>query len=376
MNRLTLEAVAGDGVPSGPVGADRPFGSRRRGAILVADLLRLAYPAVTAVGATALLVCGGFVPVVRRWLADEIRLMDLEAVVATLGGVWPRPARSRTHSDLGPILSRNEAAPFLEDLDRMAAVLGIPAPKRPRLTYLPCCGIVASGPRERTLVVGLPLFQVLTRGELRAVVAHELAHLARGDAGRLEGAIRLVERLEEALEASPPVGGWRAGPLRAWARWSYRRGVEWIAPLARAQEERADRVAAGLVGGDVAAAALVRVALIQPLFREVLAYYEAARPATANLYALFRTLWRRLPQETLTTLRHNLLADRTAATPTHPRLIDRLIVMQSYPPRPGADDRMPAETLLVDLETLEEALHRRLFADKRPVRSVFHRAGS
>jgi Zn-dependent protease with chaperone function len=331
---------------------------------------------VTAAGAAALFACGGFVPVLRRWLADEIRLGDPAAIVATLGGVWPKTEADQAHADLGPVLGRREAAAFLEELDALARALGTAPPARPRLTFLPCCGVVASGRRTRTLVVGLPLFQVLTRGELRAVVAHELAHLARGDAGRLAGAVRLVERLEEGLDAGAPVGAWRGGPLRAWARWSYRRGAGWVAPLARAQEERADRLAAALVGGDVAASALVRVALVQPIFREVLTHLDAERPVGGNLYATFAALWRRLPEDVLTAMRHALLADRRDASPTHPRLIDRLAIVQTYASRPSADADAPAAALLADLEALQAALHRRLFADERPQPSVFHRAGS
>ena len=42
------------------------------------------------------------------------------------------------------------------------------------------------------MVLGLPLLYVLTMEELRAVLAHELAHLARGDATKAADSARFV----------------------------------------------------------------------------------------------------------------------------------------------------------------------------------------
>ena len=71
-------------------------------------------------------------------------------------------------------------------MNEVAQKLGVKPPGQVRLTYLPCCGVVAWG-RSRALILGLPLLRVLTVAELRAVLAHELAHLAAGDATRARG---------------------------------------------------------------------------------------------------------------------------------------------------------------------------------------------
>ena len=132
---------------------------------------------------------------------------------------------------------------------------------------------------------------MLTQAELRAVLAHELAHLARGDATRAARSARFVEGLELAVEqAGRP--GW--GPLGAWARFCLREASWLIEPVARSQEARADRMAAIIAGGGAAASALVKVALVQPLFREVLEHYDPNHPEYPNLYAFFRTFWYRL----------------------------------------------------------------------------------
>ena len=168
---------------------------------------------------------------------------------------------------------RGADAPLIfSAVDDVAKRLGVRPPGQIRLTYLPCCGVVAWG-RSRALILGLPLLRVLTLAELRAVIAHELAHLARGDATRAAKSARFVEGLGQALERS----GERArGPLGGWAKLCWRWAIRLIGPIARGQETRADRSAAAIAGGSAAASALVKVALVQPLFREVLEHYDPA----------------------------------------------------------------------------------------------------
>ena len=122
-------------------------------------------------------------------------------------------------------------------IDTVGRRLGVKPPSQVRLTYLPCCGVVAWG-RSRALLIGLPLFRVLTQGELRAIVAHELAHLARGDATAAARSARFVEALEQAVERN---GRRVRGPLGAWARFCLREASWLIEPVARGQEARADR---------------------------------------------------------------------------------------------------------------------------------------
>ena len=87
--------------------------------------------------------------------------------------------------------------------------------------------------RSQALLIGLPLFRVLTQGELRAIVAHELAHLARGDATAAARSARFVESLEQAIERLGPK---LRGPLGAWARFCLREASWLIEPVARGQE--------------------------------------------------------------------------------------------------------------------------------------------
>ena len=243
------------------------------------------------------LVCGGFVPVTRGWLRDEID--GWSDVVGALGGVWFAVETKDPDSDLGPVLARVDAPLLFSTIDKVGRRLGVKPPSQVRLTYLPCCGVVAWG-RSRALLIGLPLFRVLTQGELRAIVAHELAHLARGDATAAARSARFVEALEQAVERN---GRRVRGPLGAWARFCLHEASWLIEPVARGQEARADRFAAAIAGGSAAASALVKVAVVQPLFREVLAAYDPNDSGELNLYAFFRAFWYRLPADVHTAMR-------------------------------------------------------------------------
>src|SRR6185312_11325285 len=117
-------------------------------------------------------------------------------------------------ADLGPVLARSDAPMLFSAVDDVARRLGVKPPGQVRLTYLPCCGVVA-WEQSRALILGLPLLRVLTLAELRAILAHELAHLARGDATRAAHSVRFVEGLRQAIERA---GGRERGPLGAWAR--------------------------------------------------------------------------------------------------------------------------------------------------------------
>jgi hypothetical protein len=338
----------------------------------VLRLIERLYWIGTFSGSVAMLALGGFVPVVRGWLRNEIECWS--DVVATLGGVWFAVQTLDPDSDLGPVLARVDAPQLFTTIDTVGRRLGVKPPGQVRLTYLPCCGVVAWG-RSRALLIGLPLFRVLTQGELRAIVAHELAHLARGDATRAARSARFVEALEQAVERN---GRRVRGPLGAWARYCLREASWLIEPVARGQEVRADRCAASIAGGSAAASALVKVAVVQPLFREVLAAYDPDDASSLNLYAFFRSFWYRLPSELHSVMRLSLLTNRHSAyDPAHPPLPDRIASLQSYPdPATLNGDTMPATTFLGDLEIFEQMLHNRLFCLPVAEATVFHRAGT
>lgn len=332
------------------------------------------YKAGVFLGAGLMMLCGGFVPVTRAWLRDEID--DWGGVIETLGGVRVVTETRDPDADLGPVLDRTDAPALFSAVNDVARRLGARPPGQIRLTYLPCFGVVAWG-RSRALILGLPLLRVLTIAEFRAVLAHELAHLARGDATRAARLARFVAGLRQALDRA---GGQEHGPLGLLARGCARAASWLIGPIARGQEARADRAAASIAGGSAAASALVKVALVQPLFREILEHYDPSDPDAPNLYAFFRAFWFRLPAESHTAMRlHLLTSSATTNDSAHPPLPDRLALLLTYPDPTAANsgsDNNPATTFLGDLEGFEQMLHNRLFALPPVEPTVFHKAGT
>jgi Zn-dependent protease with chaperone function len=362
--RARRRSVPAAAAPS-PVGSLN-LAMRRWGLWLVERL----YRAGVVTGTVSMLTLGGFVPVVNRWLNDEVE--SWPDVIETLGGVWVVTETRDPDADLGPAIVYGDAPALFSAIGDVARRLGARPPKQVRLSYLPCCGVVA-WKRSSALVLGLPLLHVLSMAELRAVLAHELAHLARGDATRSARSLRFVHALGQALDEAPAPS---RSPLRVWAQVCRRLCDSLLEPIALGQEARADRCAATVAGGSAAAAALVKVALVQPLFREVLEHYDPSDPALPNLYAFFREFWRRLPDTLQTALRLQLLAGQQQTIgDAHPPLPDRLTVVQAYPHRDSADNAA-AKSALGDLEALEQMLHNRLFSTPGIEPSVFHRAGT
>lgn len=319
--------------------------------------------------------CGGFVPILKSWLDDD--LGGWKGAVETLGGAWPSQAPKDPDMDWGPPLLRSDGPAVFDLVSETARLLGCRAPKRIRLAFLPCCAAVVS-PKEETLVVGLPLFAALSVGELRAVFAHELTHLARGDARRSSMTERFALGLEQAI-ASPRPNVWRKSPLRLWTRVCRAAAKPLISPIALGRETRADRSAAAIAGGGYAAESLLKVAVLQPLFRELLSHHRPnSDDESPNIYAQFRRLWEALPQALLDAIEAKLLDDdRAGADAHHPSLSARIKIIERFPDRRSTHfDRAPALALLSDPEAIEEAQAARLFGDRKVEPSVFHEAGS
>ncbi len=261
-------------------------------------MLASLYWIVTFTGSAVLLVCGGFVPVVRGWLRNEID--DWSDVVATLGGVWFTVDTAGPRQRLGPVLARVDAPHLFATIDSVGRRLGVKPPSQVRLTYLPCCGVVAWG-RSRALLIGLPLFRVLTQGEFRAIVAHELAHLARGDATAAARSARFVEALRAGRRTKRPARPRSAGCLGT------------ILPARGVVADRAGGARPGSAGRSLRGRDRRRQRRRRrpwsrsPSFSRSSA--RSSRPTTrtttpsSNLYAFFRAFWYRLPAEVHTAMR-------------------------------------------------------------------------
>lgn len=71
---------------------------------MVLRILEHVYWSVTAAGSLLILTLGGFVPVLRGWLYNEVD--GWADAVRVLGGVWFRVDTRDSDADLGPVLAR------------------------------------------------------------------------------------------------------------------------------------------------------------------------------------------------------------------------------------------------------------------------------
>nr|BFF01462.1 hypothetical protein GCM10020241_31370 [Streptoalloteichus tenebrarius] len=215
-------------------------------------------------------------------------------------------------------------------------------------------------PGHRCLELGLPLLGGLTVSELRAVLAHELAHL-----GGREGLLTTVTyRATGVVERIVADAGedWRRRVVQTWAGW-FRRAAE---PVNRRQERAADEAAVAAAGVDATRSAVRRMAALERAWSHYGQQYLALAPVarrTPDVLLGFRSYlsapsrrreWEGLADEAL---------DGGPSGPfdCHAPLRERIEAMRgdSADGAPEPDDR-PAWSLLSDpgrsVPELEDAL--------------------
>jgi len=122
--------------------------------------------------------------------------------------------------------------------------------------------------RRREVGVGLPLFALLGRDELAAVLAHELGHHLGGDTALGPWVHRTRRSLGAALFALEESSFFLDVPFRAYGAMFLRVSSQ----ISREQERAADRRAAQAFGAGALAGALLKVHRVAPLWD---VYFEA-----------------------------------------------------------------------------------------------------
>ena len=197
------------------------------------------------------------------------------------------------------------------------------------------------GWHKNYLILGLPLLQIMSLDEFKAVLAHELGHLS-GAHGRFGAWIYRVRagwsRLSESLQQQQHWGQFLFVPF---FNWYAPRFAAYSFVQARQQEYEADRLAAETVGAGALASALVRLNLKgEDLERSYWpSIFKAADDQPTPNATPFRGLMsverRGFLPEAAEQLRQ-ALERKTSTADTHPSLRDRLAALR----RPAA---VPAE---------------------------------
>ena len=189
-----------------------------------------------------------------------------------------------------------------------------------------------------TLLLGYPLLATLSADQMRAVIAHELAHLTHAH-GRLSSWVYRTRnswlRLLDVLERHQSV------PAHVYLLFRFyvpRLDVQSLA-VSRRQELLADRLAAEVTGPEVTAQALVATGLADGVFDDVFwpAIFErvAREPDPPAPFAdMTPRLWE-ADAHGIERL-NRLLAGETDVSGTHPALRDRLAAIGQTPRWPAA----------------------------------------
>jgi Zn-dependent protease with chaperone function len=217
-------------------------------------------------------------------------------------------------------------------------------------------GILGIGTR-RVMGIGLPLLQVLTVSELRAVLAHEFGHYVGGDTQLGPWLYRTRSAIGRTLGN---LSG-EQGALRLVAvpfQWYGAMFLRVTHAVSRRQERDADALAARTVGARAFATALEKVHAVAPAFpfywrSEVTPVLGSGRrPPLAAGFGAFVAA-----PEIAQQIERTLASQRADATSdpgdTHPPLGERLAALAALRPGEPLADDPPAITLLRDVGALE-----------------------
>jgi heat shock protein HtpX len=128
---------------------------------------------VLALGLIAGLVAVVFIPNVP----GRLIFFCLAGAVIILISIVPRPRR---FVPPGPMLNPAGQQRLFAELSGVARAVGEPMPAEVYITPEMNAGVLQRG-GSRVMVLGLPLMQVLTVSQMRAVIAHEFGHYHGGD---------------------------------------------------------------------------------------------------------------------------------------------------------------------------------------------------
>jgi Zn-dependent protease with chaperone function len=235
----------------------------------------------------------------------------------------------RSRAPEGVPLAKSEGSALYELAEEIRLAIDAPAVDEITVTGEFSAKAVIDRPawrlrRRRTLVLGFPVLTTLSLPELRAVIAHELAHFSTAYDGfaasvyrTRAGWLRLRTTLDRRL-ATPVYVYWLLD-------WYVPRLNTAAAPVSRRHELVADRVAAKVAGSRAAADALVvfesgaQFADDTHWSAVATSHETASEPPRPHAQML---TWN--ARDVSADLLKSLVADDTAADDTHPSLRERL----------------------------------------------------
>jgi heat shock protein HtpX len=154
--------------------------------------------------------------------------------------IVPRPSR---FAPPGPLLNPAGQPRLFATLEEVARAVGEPMPAEVYITPEMNAGVLQRG-RRRVMVLGLPLMQIMSVSQMRAVLAHEFGHYHSGDTRLGPWVYRTRETIERTLRTVSRQGALLQLPFL----WYGRLFLRVSQGVSRQQEFAADQLAARTVG--------------------------------------------------------------------------------------------------------------------------------
>ncbi len=276
----------------------------------------------------------------------------------------------------GPELVRGDAPALFDVIADVARATGQAEPRHVYLVpdvnaFVTERGGVMGLGSQRVMGVGLPLLELLTVAELRAVIAHEFGHFDGGDTKlgpwiyKIRGAMgRTIANLEAAAHGSHQMSdtlGWMLRALRMPFVWFTRLSLRITQAISRQQERDADALACRVAGSRALAEGLKKLhggALAFDAFyrSEVGMVIAAGRmPPLADGFSSFRANGK-LHEAIQRAIGDELASSQTDPFDSHPPLRERVDAAESLAAPSRDEDAREALALVPDVAALEARL--------------------
>jgi heat shock protein HtpX len=341
-----------------------------RNRALVAIALTIAFYCFATAIAAALIAF----PVLRIEAGNSPGLLGLAMpVVAACILVAIVPRRER-FTPPGPPVTREGQPQLLELVQEVADAVGHPMPDATYLDADANAGVRDVGrplSRRRVLVLGLPLLELLTVEQLRAILAHEFGHYVGGDTRiglwtyrTREAIVRTVSSLHWDEDGDDWFLKLVRAPFEAYAQLFMRI----TSAISRGQELAADRLAVKVAGRAAHVGALRRSAAGAPAFDAfwdeefVPALVAGLRPPLGDGFRRYLSV-EMIDEAVAKSLNSALEQDAHDPYDSHPTLRQRLTAVGAGPDDDPPALGPPAATLLRDHAALERDLVRALVGD-------------
>jgi heat shock protein HtpX len=271
--------------------------------------------------------------------------------------IIPRPSR---FSPPGPLLNPAGQPRLFAALADVARGVGEPMPAEVYITPEMNAGVLQRGAR-RVMVLGMPLMQVMTVSQMRAVLAHEFGHYHGGDTRLGPWVYRTRETIERTLRTVSRQGALLQLPF-LWYGQLFMRVSQGVS---RQQEFAADQLAARTVGAKPMIEGLRNLAKGAIAFdaywrQEVVPLVEAGfQPPIADGFTRFLAE-PAVMQVVAAAAEERLAQKRADPYDSHPPDAERIAALQSLGPATSLQvepaDEPAAITLVDGVDAIDAAL--------------------